>query len=146
VQILDSSGIAVDATLGDEQFAQRGRHRIPIHGGDPDDGTTNVDGTNPGDLKTVQIEFHDGTWKSRPDTLQYYAYYKQSNSTYSQGMLKSVIGPESLHRMKTETGKDPVLDGPLPAYSDLWIDYFTDDASETRERVARLERLAGYRR
>jgi acyl-homoserine-lactone acylase len=48
VQILDSSGIAVDATLGDVQFAQRGRHRIPIHGGDDVDGTTNVVGGDGG--------------------------------------------------------------------------------------------------
>jgi len=94
---------------------------------------------NPGDLKTVQVEFWDGTWKSRPNTLQYYAYYKQSNSTYSQGMLKAVIGPESLHRMKTETGKDPVATGPLREYSDLWLDYFTDNdvPPAASERVAK---------
>jgi acyl-homoserine-lactone acylase len=48
VQILDSSGIAVDATLGDVQFAQRGRERIPIPGGDAVDGTMTVAGTDVG--------------------------------------------------------------------------------------------------
>jgi acyl-homoserine-lactone acylase len=51
VQILDTSGIAVDATLGDLQFAQRGEERIPIHGGDGADGTTNVVGH--GDRVTI---------------------------------------------------------------------------------------------
>lgn len=44
VQVLDEAGIAVDATLGEVQFALRAGERIPIHGGDNRDGTTNIVG------------------------------------------------------------------------------------------------------
>jgi acyl-homoserine-lactone acylase len=44
VQSLDAAGFAVDATLGDAQFALRDGKRIPIHGGNARDGTTNVVG------------------------------------------------------------------------------------------------------
>jgi acyl-homoserine-lactone acylase len=48
VQILDTAGIAVDATLGDVQFARRGDETIAIHGGDGADGTTNIVGHGSG--------------------------------------------------------------------------------------------------
>jgi acyl-homoserine-lactone acylase len=44
VQVLDAAGVPVDTTLGDAQFARRDGERIPIHGGDAFDGTTNVVG------------------------------------------------------------------------------------------------------
>ncbi|HEX6568576.1 MAG TPA: penicillin acylase family protein, partial [Acidimicrobiales bacterium] len=43
-QVLDTAGIPVDATLGEAQFALRDGERIPIHGGNAFDGTTNVVG------------------------------------------------------------------------------------------------------
>jgi acyl-homoserine-lactone acylase len=48
VQVLDAAGVPVDATLGDVQFALRDGERIPIHGGDFVDGTTNVVGYGEG--------------------------------------------------------------------------------------------------
>ena len=44
VQVLDLAGIPVDATLGDAQFALRDGERVPIHGRNAVDGTTNVVG------------------------------------------------------------------------------------------------------
>jgi acyl-homoserine-lactone acylase len=44
VQVLEAAEVPVDATLGDVQFALRDGERIPIHGGDFVDGTTNVVG------------------------------------------------------------------------------------------------------
>jgi acyl-homoserine-lactone acylase len=44
VQVLAEAGIAVDAPLGDVQFALRDGERVPIHGGDNRDGTTNIVG------------------------------------------------------------------------------------------------------
>jgi acyl-homoserine-lactone acylase len=44
VQSLEAAGFAVDATLGDVQFALRDGERIPIHGGNARDGTTNIVG------------------------------------------------------------------------------------------------------
>src|SRR5690606_20787132 len=48
VHVLDSAGIAVDATLGEVQFAVRGDERVPIHGGNAFDGTTNIVGYGSG--------------------------------------------------------------------------------------------------
>jgi len=48
VQILDKAGVAADAKLGDLQFADRNGTRVPIHGGDNSDGTTNVVGWGSG--------------------------------------------------------------------------------------------------
>lgn len=48
VHVLDSAGIAVDATLGEVQFALRGDERVPIHGGNAFDGTTNIVGYGSG--------------------------------------------------------------------------------------------------
>ncbi len=48
VQSLDAAGFAVDATLGEVQFALRDGQRIPIHGGNARDGTTNVVGWGTG--------------------------------------------------------------------------------------------------
>jgi acyl-homoserine-lactone acylase len=44
VQSLEAAGFAADATLGEVQFALRDDERIPIHGGNARDGTTNVVG------------------------------------------------------------------------------------------------------
>jgi len=44
VQALDKAGLEVDVPLGDVQFALRDGKRIPIHGGNFFDGTTNVVG------------------------------------------------------------------------------------------------------
>ncbi|HEX6310411.1 MAG TPA: penicillin acylase family protein [Acidimicrobiia bacterium] len=44
VQILGAAGVPVDATLGDTQFALRNGTRVPIHGGNNFDGTTNIVG------------------------------------------------------------------------------------------------------
>ncbi|HEX6421842.1 MAG TPA: penicillin acylase family protein [Acidimicrobiales bacterium] len=44
VQVLETAGIPLDAPLGDVQFAWREGERIPIHGGNAADGTTNIVG------------------------------------------------------------------------------------------------------
>src|SRR5438093_296242 len=44
VQVLDAAGLAVDVPLGDVQFAERHGKKIPVHGGNFWDGTTNVVG------------------------------------------------------------------------------------------------------
>jgi len=44
VQIFGRAGKAVDAPLGELQFADRNGERVPIHGGNANDGTTNVVG------------------------------------------------------------------------------------------------------
>jgi acyl-homoserine-lactone acylase len=60
VQSLEAAGFAVDATLGEVQFALRDGERIPIHGGNARDGTTNVVGWGSGasimDPALVQTE------------------------------------------------------------------------------------------
>lgn len=48
VQILGVADIPVDAALGDVQFALRDGERVPLHGGDFVDGTTNVVDAFPG--------------------------------------------------------------------------------------------------
>jgi acyl-homoserine-lactone acylase len=42
VQTIDKAGFAIDTTLGASQFTERSETRIPIHGGNSDDGVTNV--------------------------------------------------------------------------------------------------------
>ncbi|HEX6418576.1 MAG TPA: penicillin acylase family protein, partial [Acidimicrobiales bacterium] len=44
VQVLEVAGIPLDATLGDVQFALRDGERVPVHGGNAADGTTNIVG------------------------------------------------------------------------------------------------------
>jgi acyl-homoserine-lactone acylase len=44
VQKLQAAGLPVDVTLGDAQFALRNGTKVPIHGGNSFDGTTNVVG------------------------------------------------------------------------------------------------------
>ena len=44
VQVLEVAGVPVDAPLGDVQFALRNGERVPIHGGNGYDGTTNIVG------------------------------------------------------------------------------------------------------
>jgi acyl-homoserine-lactone acylase len=48
VQSLEAAGFEPDVELGDAQFALRDGEKIPIHGGNGDDGTTNVVGTGSG--------------------------------------------------------------------------------------------------
>jgi acyl-homoserine-lactone acylase len=48
VQVLEVAGVPVDATLGEVQFALRAGERVPIHGGNSADGTTNVVGFGSG--------------------------------------------------------------------------------------------------
>ena len=42
VRILDQAGVAIDAPLGDVQWAQRGEHRVPVHGGYEGEGVLNI--------------------------------------------------------------------------------------------------------
>ena len=58
VQIFDRAGQPVDAPLGELQFADRNGTRVPIHGGNAADGTTNVVGYSgsPGStLETIPV-------------------------------------------------------------------------------------------
>lgn len=48
VQSVEAAGFGVDATLGEVQFAWRDGQRIPIHGGNAHDGTTNIVGWGSG--------------------------------------------------------------------------------------------------
>jgi acyl-homoserine-lactone acylase len=48
VQIVEAAGIAVDATLGEVQFALRNGQVVPIHGGTNVDGATNIVGFGSG--------------------------------------------------------------------------------------------------
>jgi acyl-homoserine-lactone acylase len=61
VQALEVAGFEVDATLGEVQFALRDGERIPIHGGDARDGTTNIVGWGSGasilDPAVVQTKY-----------------------------------------------------------------------------------------
>jgi acyl-homoserine-lactone acylase len=47
VQTLQAAGLPVDVTLGDAQFALRNGTKVPIHGGNNFDGTTNFAGFTP---------------------------------------------------------------------------------------------------
>ncbi|MFN8017422.1 MAG: penicillin acylase family protein [Acidimicrobiales bacterium] len=40
--LLEAAGVPIDAPLGDVQWAQRGEHRIPVHGGYEGDGICNI--------------------------------------------------------------------------------------------------------
>ena len=42
VRLLDAAGIAIDAPLGEVQWAQRGEHRVPVHGGYEGEGVLNI--------------------------------------------------------------------------------------------------------
>ncbi len=42
VAALEGAGVAVDGPLGDAQWAQRGAHRVPVHGGGEGEGVLNV--------------------------------------------------------------------------------------------------------
>lgn len=42
VLVLRAAGVALDAPLGDVQWAQRGEHRVPVHGGYEGDGILNI--------------------------------------------------------------------------------------------------------
>ena len=42
VRALETAGIAIDAPLGDVQWAQRGEHRVPVHGGGEGEGLCNI--------------------------------------------------------------------------------------------------------
>ncbi|WP_426574865.1 penicillin acylase family protein [Aquihabitans sp. McL0605] len=42
LRLLDAAGVAIDAPLGEVQWAQRGEHRVPVHGGYEGDGVLNI--------------------------------------------------------------------------------------------------------
>lgn len=42
MRVLARAGVAVDAPLGEVQWAQRGSHRVPVHGGGEADGVLNI--------------------------------------------------------------------------------------------------------
>ncbi|HWJ97475.1 MAG TPA: penicillin acylase family protein, partial [Acidimicrobiales bacterium] len=42
VHLLDQAGIPIDAPLGEVQWAQRGEHRVPVHGGYEGEGVLNI--------------------------------------------------------------------------------------------------------
>ncbi|HYI60370.1 MAG TPA: penicillin acylase family protein [Acidimicrobiales bacterium] len=55
VVALDRAGVALDAPLGDVQWAQRGEHRVPVHGGGEVEGVLNVLGPT-GALSSSALE------------------------------------------------------------------------------------------
>ncbi len=64
VQSLEAAGFAADATLGEVQFALRDGDRIPIHGGNSRDGTTNIVGWG-----TEQSILDPALARTEPETL-----------------------------------------------------------------------------
>jgi len=55
MQVLNNSGIALDASMGDTQFAYRGRHKVAIHGGKNEEGIANIIGQRVYDSMAKQI-------------------------------------------------------------------------------------------
>ncbi len=94
---------------------------------------------NLGDLKTVTHEAWDMAsegWKHRPLAVHYYRYHKSANSTYCQGLLRFVVGPETfalLHNI----GVDPLeaSDSWIASYADMEIDYYDSSDSFLARRV-----------
>jgi len=42
IRALETAGVAIDAPLGEVQWAQRGEHRVPVHGGGEGEGLCNI--------------------------------------------------------------------------------------------------------
>jgi acyl-homoserine-lactone acylase len=55
VQVLKRAGLALDATLGETQFAYRHDARYPIHGGGHHDGVANLQATGMGDWRGYKL-------------------------------------------------------------------------------------------
>jgi RHS repeat-associated protein len=89
---------------------------------------------NVGDLRSAVVETWDEArrkWTSRRHSVQYYAYYKEALGSYSQGMLKAVVGPEAFFRM-VKAGKNPLIAGPDPHFADVWVEY------DKRRRIKKI--------
>ncbi|MEZ5139217.1 MAG: penicillin acylase family protein [Acidimicrobiales bacterium] len=85
VQALDAAGFAPDVPLGEAQFALRDGERIPIHGGNAFDGTTNVVGFGSGasirDPKLLEQDRERLVGGSQLSTLDGETGYPVNNGT-----------------------------------------------------------------
>jgi RHS repeat-associated protein len=107
------------------------------------------DNGNLGDLMTVDSQFWDlnlNDWNSRPDALTYYRYYTQPLDSYTQGLLKFVIGPEAFYRL-TLAGIDTMEaeDEELAAYADIYLGPTLDEAYDDNRRITQIIMDGGER-
>jgi acyl-homoserine-lactone acylase len=133
VQAVDKAGLAVDVPLGDVQFALRNGKRIPIHGGNFFDGTTNVVGRGGRASASIMDEDIPEVPSGLDDTDGDPGYGVDNGTSFLLALAFTKDGPQAktfLTYGNTEDRKDPLFTEATERFSRKeWRDIpLTEDA------------------
>ncbi|MGH9051192.1 MAG: penicillin acylase family protein [Acidimicrobiia bacterium] len=114
VQTLEVAGVPVDAPLGDVQFALRNGTRVPIHGGNGFDGTTNVVGFSGASILDPALEAVERELVTPTSSLvrvdEHTGYLIAGGTSFLLALAFTDDGPEArvfLTYSNTEARADP---------------------------------------
>ena len=114
VQVLGVAGVPVDATLGDVQFALRNGTKVPIHGGNSFDGTTNVVGFSGASILDPAVQDLERQFIAPTSSLvrvgENTGYLIANGTSFLMALAFTDDGPEArvfLNYSNTEDRTDP---------------------------------------
>ncbi|MCU0267091.1 MAG: penicillin acylase family protein [Acidimicrobiales bacterium] len=120
VQILEAAGIPVDAPLGEVQLADRNGTMVPIHGGDNNDGTTNIVGYSTGKDTMEEIPRRGPTFAPRSG-LSADGYLINNGTSFLLALSYGEDGPQArafLTYGETEDRESPLFTSATQRFSD----------------------------
>ncbi|HUF83989.1 MAG TPA: penicillin acylase family protein [Acidimicrobiia bacterium] len=148
VQVLAAAGVPVDATLGDVQFALRNGTRVPIHGGNGFDGTTNIVGFTSASILDPALDEIERQFVAPNSPLAQVAghtgYLINSGTSFLMAMEFTDDGPRArvfLTYSNTEDRTDPNYLEATQRFSAkdwrtvAWTDAQIDDQETTKKTV-----------
>ncbi len=130
VLVLRAAGVALDAPLGDVQWAQRGEHRVPVHGGYEGDGILNILAPF-GALSSLSLE-------PQPDPLPAVAPERFATTGIAEGGYRVTYGTSFL--MAVELTDDGPKGIGLLAYGQSGDDRSPHHVDGTRAYAAKAVR------
>jgi len=149
VQVLDRAGRPVDAPLGDLQYADRNGERIPIHGGNSVDGTTNVVGYSGSPGSTTESVPKRGPVVAARTALTRDGYMINNGSSFMMVVDYGPDGPRAkvlLNYGNTQDRANPVFVDSTRRFSDKnWRDVVLGQDAVTQQPGMQEETVSGPR-
>jgi acyl-homoserine-lactone acylase len=149
VQIFDRAGKPVDAPLGDLQFADRNGQRVPIHGGNSVDGTTNVVGYSSAPGSTIEPIPTRGPLLAARSSLTSDGYMINNGSSFMMVVDYGPDGPRAkvlLNYGDTQDRTNPVFVDSTRRFSDKnWRDVVLGEDAVVNQPGMQEETVSGPR-
>jgi len=149
VQLFDRAGQPIDAPLGDLQYADRNGERIPIHGGNSVDGTTNVVGYSSAPGSTTETIPKRSPVVAARTSLTKEGYMVNNGSSFMMVVEYGPAGPRAkvlLNYGDSQDRSNPVFVDSTRRFSEKnWRDIVLGEDAVKQQEGMQEETVSGAR-